>query len=71
MFGRARRRELEFNRQWGDLATYNTEVAHGIVHTPEYDEKMRLKQVDYDRWSIEQLEKQGPVYRIGERDAAL
>lgn len=26
------------------LADYNAECSRGIVHTPEYDEKMRLEQ---------------------------
>jgi len=42
-----RDRELEFNLKWGDLATYNSEKSRGIVHTPEWVEKMRLKQEEY------------------------
>lgn len=43
-----KRREREFDRQWGDLATYNSEVARGIVHTAEYDALMAVKQRRYD-----------------------
>lgn len=39
--------EEEFNRRWGDLAIYNAEKGRGIVHTPEYVEKMREKQEQY------------------------
>jgi len=45
-----RSRELEFNLEWGDLAQYNSEVSRGITHTPEYVEKMRRKQEDYNLW---------------------
>lgn len=44
----ARRRELEFNLKWGDLAQYNAEVARGIVHTPEWDHRMAIKQQEYN-----------------------
>lgn len=45
-----RRRRLAdaFDLEWGDLATYNAEVARGIVHTPEYDKKMARKQAEYN-----------------------
>jgi len=33
------RRRQQHDR-WLPLATYNAEVARGIVHTPEYDAKM-------------------------------
>jgi hypothetical protein len=45
---RGERRDLEFNRLWGDLAQYNSEVARGITHTPEYDTKMKQKQQLYN-----------------------
>ncbi len=32
------------------LARYNTEVAHGIVHTPEWDEQMAVLQAEFYRW---------------------
>lgn len=41
-------RERAFERQWGDLATYNAEVARGIVHTPEWDARMAEKQARYN-----------------------
>lgn len=34
--------------RWHDLASYNAEVAHGIVHTPAYDAKMALQQAEYE-----------------------
>jgi hypothetical protein len=45
---RRRTRELEFQSQWGDLATYNAEVHRGIVHTEEWQAKMAEKQAAYD-----------------------
>lgn len=33
------------------LAAYNTEVAHGIVHTPAWDERMAALQREYDEWA--------------------
>lgn len=50
------RREREFQERWGDLATYNSEVARGIVHTPEYDAKMREKQKQYNEQWLAALE---------------
>ena len=50
---RSRRRALEFESRWGDLATYNAEVARGIVHTPEWQLKMAEKQQRYNRWQFE------------------
>ena len=47
-----RRYELEFARRWGDLSTYNTEKAHGIVHTPEWVARMEAKQALYNEISI-------------------
>ena len=35
--------------RYSELATYNTEYAKGIVHTKEYDEKMRVQKRDFDR----------------------
>ena len=37
--------------QFNDLARYNTEVAHGIVHTPEWDVKMAELQQRFNEWS--------------------
>jgi hypothetical protein len=30
--------------RWDQLARYNAEVSRGLVHTPEYVERMRLEQ---------------------------
>jgi hypothetical protein len=49
---RRRERERMWDDQWGDLATYNSEVSRGIVHTAEYDARMAEKQaafVEYQR----------------------
>lgn len=39
--------------KWDDrfmpLANYNGECLRGIVHTPEYDERMRALQAEYNR----------------------
>lgn len=48
--------EREFNRKWGALATYNAEVARGIVHTREYAEMMKIAQKRYNE-----------EYRYGQR----
>lgn len=34
--------------RWLPLATYNAEVARGVVHTPEYDAKMAGWQKSFD-----------------------
>ncbi len=36
--------------QFEVLADYNTEVWHGIVHTPEYDARMAVLQDEFYRW---------------------
>ena len=36
--------EFDFNT----LARYNAEVAHGIVHTPEWDERMAALQSQFN-----------------------
>lgn len=61
-----KRRDLE-SRQWDDLATYNGEVARGIMHTPEYDEKMASAQVAFTRWQKQRLFDDG-FQIIGEND---
>lgn len=48
-----RRVGTDFHLRWDDLATYNAEVARGIVHTAKWDERMRLKQERYDREVLE------------------
>jgi len=40
----------DFERDWGDLATYNAEEARGIVHSSEWDDRMREKQRLYEEW---------------------
>jgi hypothetical protein len=32
------------------LATYNSEVARGIVHTAEWDDRMAALQAEFDQW---------------------
>jgi hypothetical protein len=43
-----RQREALFNERWGDLARYNSERGHGVVHTPETDAAMAAKQAVYN-----------------------
>lgn len=46
--------QLEENRGWiSDLARYNTEVAHGIVHTDEWKTQMAVLQARFNRLSAE------------------
>lgn len=33
------------------LAIYNAEVSRGIVHTPEYRERMALLQLEFAEWA--------------------
>ena len=35
------------------LATYNSEVARGLVHTPEWAARMAELQARFDRWAQE------------------
>ncbi len=37
------------------LAIYNSEVARGLVHTPDYDEQMADLQASFDKWSAQQF----------------
>lgn len=55
---RKRNRVLEM-AQWNQLATYNAERARGLVHTPEWREKMVEEQERYGRW----IRDQSPVWR--------
>lgn len=36
------------NIHWNSLFDYEAEVKRGIVHTPEYDEKMRAQRAAFD-----------------------
>ncbi|MGE5829739.1 MAG: hypothetical protein ACM30G_15465 [Micromonosporaceae bacterium] len=38
-------------RDFHHLAVYNAEVARGLIHTPEWDERMAVAQAEFDRWS--------------------
>lgn len=42
------RRKREHFDKWAPLATYNAEVARGIVHTPEWKEQMAKWQAMFD-----------------------
>lgn len=46
---RLRKRESLADYRWIELATYNAERARGIVHTSEWQERMRLEQEAFDR----------------------
>ena len=45
------------------LATYNTEVYRGVVHTPEYVEQMAALQVEHDTWLADS---EAAVQRLGD-----
>ena len=52
--------------EWDELATYNSEVARGIVHTPEWKEKMAREQRRFRDWQQEWYDKRGiPVKILG------
>lgn len=38
-----------FPDKFNDLARYNDEVYHGILHTEEYKERMRKLQLEYNK----------------------
>jgi hypothetical protein len=40
--------QMSFERGYNWLADYNSERARGIVHTPEWDAKMKKLQEQYD-----------------------
>lgn len=44
----SRKTRREWMARWGELLRYNDEVEHGVVHTPEYVEKMALEQQRYN-----------------------
>ncbi len=58
---RRRKREMDFNAQWGDLATYNAEVYRGIVHRPEYAAMMAAKQDVYNAMMRARAEANGDI----------
>jgi hypothetical protein len=41
------------------LSTYNSELARGLLHTPEWKEKMAELQRDFDAWTRGQWEADG------------
>lgn len=41
------------------LARYNSERAHGIAHTPEWDERMAALQTEYREWRAQVREARG------------
>lgn len=41
------------------LATYNSEVARGIVHTPEWVEQMRYEKARFDAQQAERADREG------------
>lgn len=49
LFRRRPRRE-PMPPKFGVLARYNTERAYGIMHVPEYDERMARLQAEFDEW---------------------
>jgi hypothetical protein len=49
-----RRRERE-PFEFMELATYNSEVARGLLHTPEWKAKMAAEQERFNRWRDERF----------------
>lgn len=47
-----------------ELATYNGEVARGLVHTAEWKAKMAVFQERWNRWAIEQQERAKTTGRL-------
>lgn len=47
--------EFDINR----LATYNSEVARGLVHTEVYKKKMEKLQAEFNEWQRIEAEKRG------------
>ena len=48
-----RKRRFEWCDDYSLLATYNSEVARGIVHTPEWQARMQAVQDRFNRQSAE------------------
>ncbi len=44
------RRHDPMPERFNVLAGYNSEVAHGIVHTPEWDAQMAALQSAFNEW---------------------
>lgn len=38
--------------QFKPLKAYEAERQRGLVHTPEYEEQMRLKKEEFQRWLL-------------------
>ncbi|MEK6881674.1 MAG: hypothetical protein AABY22_18790 [Nanoarchaeota archaeon] len=36
--------------KFNELAEYNTRVSNGIVHTKEYQKRMKILQEEYNMW---------------------
>jgi hypothetical protein len=39
-------------KQFKPLVAYDIECRRGLVHTPEYDEQMRLLKEEFQRWLL-------------------
>ena len=48
--GKRSRAAASWDLLWGDLARYNSERSHGLVHTEEYQQKMAKQQAEYAIW---------------------
>ena len=40
-------------KQFKPLKAYDAECRRGLVHTPEYDEQMRVLKEQFQRWLLE------------------
>lgn len=72
IFGRLRRRRPRSEpmpARFYRLELYNEERNRGIVHTPEYRQRMEELQRDFDAWMVEDLRRQG-VRIVGDEGRA-
>lgn len=53
LWKRARRPHFQWCQEYSELATYNAEVGHGLVHTPERRARMAAIQERYDQQTRE------------------
>lgn len=41
-------------KQYKPLKAYDAECKRGLMHTPEYDERMRVLKEDFQRWLVQE-----------------
>lgn len=47
------------DHQWDELARYNAERSHGLIHTPEWDAEMAAEQARFMAWREAQWRAEG------------